>query len=659
MYFLIEQYFFISYNRFKMQKTLFALAILLLSTLLLNAQNDAKPLKVKFGKLSEEEIKMKQYDKDPDAPAVVLFDKGESDAGYGYTRHIRIKIFKKSAYEYANIPITYNNRHYIKGIKGSCYNFENGQMVETKLTKENIFDEAITKNISLKKLTIPGVREGSIIEYEYTIDGTINGEWTFQSEIPTMWSEYQMRVPDYYVISKIGQGATPYLVNKQESNGGYIQSLWIQKDVPAFKAEKFITSSADYLTRLTFFLEEIIPPPGRGLPEKIIKPWKEEAKELLSDNDYFGFIDKKNALKDVLPTVVNDGMKPKEKVQAIFNYVGKSFEQTKNRALFLSGTIAELQKKGKLAPSEMNLIMMNMIRAAGIEVHPVLISTRNHGKIGTPYAIYSRFDRVIGRVLLEKDTFFIDVASFPHPIELLPFEDLNSGGYEFWGKDSYALIAPTNKVPTRRMSQAILTINTEGELSGNIGMTTSGYDAVENRQKIKELGAEKFAQNTLKGLLTSGKLDEQKFEKAESFEENNLKANFKIKSTDYISMSGDKMYINPLLCFGDKENPFANPERLYTVDYGTQKEETANFVLTIPNGYKVEESPKLARFTFGENDIKYDYLIESKDNQIKLNTKLSIKKTTYNVEEYPDLRDFYAKIIAKMGEQVVLTKVSK
>jgi hypothetical protein len=38
---------------------------------------------------------------------------------------------------------------------------------------------------------------------------------------------------------------------------------------------------------------------------------------------------------------------------------------------------------------------------------------------------------------------------------------------------------------------------------------------------------------------------------------------------------------------------------------------------------------------------------------------LSVKKTIYEVENYTDLRDFYAKIIAKMGEQIVLTKVSK
>jgi hypothetical protein len=642
-----------------MSKTLSLLAALLLSTLFLQAQNDEKPLKVKFGKFTEEELKMTKYDKDPDAGAVILFDKGESDAGYGFTRHIRIKIFKKSAYEYANIPITFNNKHYIKGLKGVCYNVENGQIVETKLGKENIFDEAITKNIALKKLTMPNVREGSIIEYEYTIDGAFSDEWTFQSEIPTVWSEYQMKIPEYYVFSKIGQGSTPYFVQKAGINGGYFQGLWIQKDVPAFKPEKFITSSADYLTRLTFYLEEIVPPPGQGLTQRIIKTWKEEAKENLSDNDYFGIIDKKSAMKDELATVVNEGMKPKEKVQAIFNYIGKNFEQTKNNSLFLTGTIKELKEKRKLTASEMNILMMNMMRASGIEVRPVLTSTRKHGKIGTTYAVYSRFDRVLGHVFLEKDTFFIDVASFPHPIELLPFEDLNGGGYEFWGKDNYELVPITNKTTTRRMSQAILTLNTEGELSGNITCTSTGYDAVENRQKIKEVGADKFAQNMLKGLLVSGKLEEQKFEKAENFEENNLKANFKITSTDYVSKAGDKIYVNPLLCFGEKESPFSNPEREYPVDYGAPKDETANLILTIPDGYKVEELPKMARFQFPEGVMKYDYLIEVVGNQIKLNTKLSIKKTAFNVAEYADLRDFYSKIIAKMGEQIVLTKAAK
>ncbi len=675
-----------------MKKTLFALAALLLTNALLLAQNDIKPLDVKFGKLSNEEIRMTQYDKDPAAGAVVLFDKGNCTISKNslFTQHVRIKIFKKTALEQGNFIIELPDWASITGVRGITYNLENGKMVETKLTKENMFDEKITKFWNLRKITMPNVHEGSIIELEYNISGGYLGDWNFQHIIPTIWSEYKMSVPKVLKFSQIGQGTTPYMVSTQyndrktysvvtqESSGrGFIadvsskrainnnyyydtsESFWIQKDIPAFQPEKFITSAADYLTKLNFYLEEYTPEPGFGAPKKYVKSWAEEAKQLLYDNDFYGILEKKSVLKDELATVVNDGMKPKEKVQAIFNYIGKTFEQNKGRSLFLSGTVSELQKKGKLTPSEMNILMMNMMRTAGIEVHPVLISTRQHGKIGTPYAVYNRFDRTIGRVLIENDTFFIDVASFPHPVDLLPFEDLNGGGYEFWGKENFAVVIPSNKIGTRRMSQATMVLNTEGVLSGTIVTTTSGHEAVENRQKIKDMGADKFVESMLSGVLIGGKLEEQKFENPEAFYDATLKGNFKIKTTDYVSKISDKMYINPLLCFAEKNNPFANPERKFTIDYGSPKDEIANLILTIPNGYEVEELPKMVRIQLFEGAMRYDYLIETVGNQIKLNTKLTIKKTTFEVDQYTDLRAFYSKIIAKMGEQIVLAKATK
>jgi hypothetical protein len=454
-----------------MQKILFSLAALLLSVFLLHAQNDAKPLKVKFGKLSEEELKMTKYDKDPDAPAVILFDKGYCSLGKSekYTRHTRIKIFKKTAYEYANIAFEFPKSTFVNNIKAVTYNIENGKVIETKLAKESIFEEKITKNWNIKKITMPDVREGSIIELQYDIDGGVISNWIFQHEIPTMWSEYGLHIPEFWEFSKIGQGSTPYLVDSQnkttesvpwkvttiiQASGsiptslttstsssqanvftyGVYENLWIQKDVPAFKPEKLITSSADYVTKLSFYLKTISPPAGYGAPKRIIQTWQEAAKELIDDSDFFGFLDKKNAMKDELATVVNNGMKPREKVQAIFDYVGKNFENNNNRSLFLSGTIKELKEKRKITASEMNLLALNMLKTSGIEVHPVLISTRKHGKINTDLPVMNRFDRVIGHVLFEKDTFFIDVASYPHPIDLLPFEDLNGGGVRVLGK---------------------------------------------------------------------------------------------------------------------------------------------------------------------------------------------------------------------------------
>jgi hypothetical protein len=58
-----------------MQKTLNITALILFFSCHIVAQNKEKTeLKVKYGKVSDEEIAMKQYDKEPDAAAVYLFD---------------------------------------------------------------------------------------------------------------------------------------------------------------------------------------------------------------------------------------------------------------------------------------------------------------------------------------------------------------------------------------------------------------------------------------------------------------------------------------------------------------------------------------------------------------------------------------------------------
>jgi hypothetical protein len=46
-------------------------------------------------------------------------------------------------------------------IKGLTYNIENGKVIETKLEKDNIFTEQLTKQISVKKVSMPAVKEGS------------------------------------------------------------------------------------------------------------------------------------------------------------------------------------------------------------------------------------------------------------------------------------------------------------------------------------------------------------------------------------------------------------------------------------------------------------------------------------------------------------------
>jgi hypothetical protein len=86
----------------------------------------------KFGKVDESVLKMTSYPQDSTADAVILFDVGSTrlefnqnkfDFELTHERHIRIKIFNKNAYDWADGQIVYyapsgTRKESISGLKG-------------------------------------------------------------------------------------------------------------------------------------------------------------------------------------------------------------------------------------------------------------------------------------------------------------------------------------------------------------------------------------------------------------------------------------------------------------------------------------------------------------------------------------------------------------
>ena len=98
---------------------IFAL-IFTLNLVSLHAQ--IKEPKIKYGKVSDEEMAMTSYPADPAAPAVILFDKGVVTHRYNesqgflleFEKHKRIKILKKEGYDMADLLIYYYKGQKIK-----------------------------------------------------------------------------------------------------------------------------------------------------------------------------------------------------------------------------------------------------------------------------------------------------------------------------------------------------------------------------------------------------------------------------------------------------------------------------------------------------------------------------------------------------------------
>ncbi|WP_295123323.1 DUF3857 domain-containing protein [uncultured Chitinophaga sp.] len=260
-------------------------------------------LDVKYGKISVEDFQS-TYKVDTGASAVVLFDIGstefEADRGWFqlvFKRHRRVKIINKNGYDAANeaisVYVSGASEERLSNLRGATYNLEDNKVVTTQLENKSVFTDKYTKKHSLKKFTMPNVREGSIIEYSYTItsDFLFNLQpWEFQSaDYPTLWSEYKVGIPAWieYIFLRKGYllehiPNKPVTTNKSltfrfdQGGGGATTSesysvpitthRWVYKDVPALKKEDFTTTMDNHLSSIRFQQSAL------RIPEQPVKP---------------------------------------------------------------------------------------------------------------------------------------------------------------------------------------------------------------------------------------------------------------------------------------------------------------------------------------------------------------------------------------------------
>lgn len=208
-------------------KNLFTFFLLSLSGLLYGQKAPAK-----FGDIPMEDMKMTVYPKDSSAEAVVLVDYGGSTIAYderkgfqlAFERLRRVKILTKEGLRWADfsIPLYHvsDQEEKVSNLKVVTYNLENGKINEAKAKSETFIKEKYDANLNFTKVAWTNVKVGSVLEisYKVTSDFLFNfQDWEFQTTIPTRWSEYRARIPEYYNYEKYMQGYVVLTVNENES----------------------------------------------------------------------------------------------------------------------------------------------------------------------------------------------------------------------------------------------------------------------------------------------------------------------------------------------------------------------------------------------------------------------------------------------------------
>ncbi|ALI98884.1 DUF3857 domain-containing protein [Rufibacter tibetensis] len=644
----------------------------------------------KMGQVTAEDLKMISYAPDTSASAVVLHDLGESSFSFTkgtqlqFKRIIRIKILKKNGLDEADFVIPYyvqkdGRREEVRNIKGVTYNMESGKQVKIELDDKAIFDEKRDANWRLKKLTMPGVKVGSVIELSYTITSDfikLLREWEFQHNIPVKWSEYRVGMVPFFDYKQITYGVHPYHIKdakiehktaaysytddvgyaKVDKNGSIsmavVQYQWVMKDVPAFTAEPYLSSASDYISKIEFELSKVQYNDDQP-PRYVSGDWESFTKELLKEEEFGGQLTNTAYLKKTVEGLVAGKTDSLEKVKAVMEYVKSNMRWNGKNSIYTDNLRKAFDNRLGSA-SEVNLLLTALLREAGVAAHPMLVSTREHGRPVMNSPMISKFNYVISYVSVGGKNYSLDATEQDLPFGMLPMRCLNGKGWVFQAPAG-KWVPLTGSEKNAQLVSGNLKIQPTGEVTGALTEKYLGVPALQARSSIRNKGKETY----IKEFANAGPDWVRKDVKIHNLEnlQETLKTEYQLNRTGE-GEPASLLYVSPMLTHALDENPFKLATRQFPIDFATPVDETYTFTYQLPEGYDLEEMPKPATVTLPGNAAKFTYVAQMINGQLQVVSKLNINKTLFEASEYGNLREFYNRMVAKHAEKIVLKKKS-
>ncbi|RZJ51425.1 MAG: DUF3857 domain-containing protein [Flavobacterium sp.] len=656
-------------------KTLFLFMGILISQLSSYAQKK----EFKFGKIAPEEFQTKATGKDSAAAAIKLFDVGSCRFEYNQTngfvyvfeRHIRYKILTKSGYDLANYKIGLyradgSSKEDLNSMEASTYNMVDGKMVVSKITKDAKFTEEFNKNFTYKKFALPNVKEGSIIEFKYTIKSdfirNLRG-WSFQSDIPTLYSEYNVKIPEYFSYKTNTGGYLAINRTKHEDiNASYITGLtstatydqYVLENVPAFKNEAFITTVDDYIPNIEFELRSTQFPGERVFDYN--GSWPKIIKELADDENFGLFINRNSYAKSVLPTLLKGETDTLAITKLIFDYVKNNIKWNGDGGKYANSlnpkTVFE-KKSGSSA--DINLSLISLLKEAKINVRPLLVSTRDNG-MHPGYPMISKFNNVLAHLVIKNQNILLDATNKDLPIGMIAYDNLNHEGLSIDLKNAdggWIAMEPT--FANEKIVNYNLVLDKENKLKGTISQYAKGYAALNLRDKYRTTNNETEFLKTFKKDKTGLELSDYKITNLDALDEL-LSESMNVIIEDNVEEAGNLVYFTPLLFERTKENPFKHDERLFPVDFAYPIKENYRITVSFPEDYEVEKLPKSTTFKIPDNKGTFSITFLSEGKSLMVKSVIDINKSFYSPEEYFDLKELFKAIVEKQAEQIVFKK---
>ena len=343
------------------------------------------------------------------------------------------------------------------------------------------------------------------------------------------------------------------------------------------------------------------------------------------------------------------------KMKIIHQYVKKNMEWNGNPGIWALDGVKAAWKDKKGTVGEINLILTNLLKDAGLNAKPILVSTHDHGLINTSNAGTGQFNKVLAWVTIGKKIYVLDATDKECPVDLIPPDVIATEGLVIskietfeWGWESLW----KDNLQYKNIVLLRGTIDNEGKLTGEASVSSYDYARLARiptaRKSKKEFTEKYFSSNNPGITIDSVTL--------ENLDADSLPLTQKVYFNQQLSSSGDYQYFSVNLFTGLEKNLFVADQRISDVFFGMLQNHSVIGNFTIPDGYQFEELPKNIKMIMPDTSIVITRLAQAEGNRLMLRITLDFKKPFYTATEYEGFREFYKKLFDILNEQFVIRK---
>ncbi len=638
----------------------FALLIALLLSGFARGQKDIPS----YGKIDKADLDMTSCDFDPEADAEILINTGETTFNVSgeiwlETKYrFRIKILKDKGVEWADVKVpfySHNRVDRIDNVSAETYNLDaSGNIVKSKLEHANIYTKQVSKNWSQLSFTLPDVKKGSVIEYEYTKVSTDFGDiepWDFQYPIPVRYTQFYLSIPSYFQFTANSHITLPIDRHDDEYAATWART-YTMKNIPGLRDEPYMSAPNDYLQRITFQFTGY-QFPGEA-PHTFNTTWASINQEFLDDEDFGGQLHKNvphTADLDALLANLSDST---ARMAAIYEYVRRHIDCNEEEGLFSQQGIKTAWDKKVGSVADINLLLVNLLRDARLDAHPLLVSTRDHGRVNIFSNQYEQFNKVMAYVYVGGHYYILNAADKYNPYRLIPYDVQYTKGFVI-DKDNPGWVT---LVDDKSKYRTVVIINGDvdstGKLTGSASITNFDYSKNLRCKRLKE-GLDKYKDTYFTKAYSNLSVDSLEVSGQDN---DSLPLKQELDFNYTLNGSGQYLFLSPNLFTGLEKNPFVAEHRFTDVDFGYRQSYMVVGTISIPDGFTFETLPKNMRMIMQDTSIVLERLAQADDGRVSFRIGLEFKRPVYYLDEYDDFREFYKKLFATLNEQIVIKKKS-